>query len=231
MIFLFFSIANLFFAPLIYGYVSAYPRVWNAIEKLTGLSIGFMVLGFLLPESVEHGGWTVLIGAGVGLCLPSLFERLCLPKASRIHLLSVILSLGGLCLHALMDGAALTMGGHSACHHDHGFLHLHALPMAVVIHQLPVGLFIWGLFLKETDKTKPWLILLMNGLATGLGFWIGEEYLGPIHDSAVLAYIQALFSGTLLHLVFDPHSPASPEAGCHHHHHNCHHEPPPSRKS
>lgn len=228
MLFLCLSILNLLLAPVVYRWASQNPRLWTPIERLTSFAIAFIVIGFLLPESYVILDWKALLAGAFGLALPSLLERLWHHKASSIHLASLALSISGLALHALMDGAALTMDGHHHHHHhhhhDHGiehtFLHLHGLPLAVVCHQLPVGLFIWGLFSRWSAK-KRMGILGLNALGTILGYALGEEYIGPIHDSEFLAYAQAIFSGTLLHVIFDPHDPK----GCHHHgHHNhCHH--------
>ena len=216
MILLFLTIGMLAIAPLIYQLASHYRRTWQVVEKITSWSIGFMVIFLLLPECVHQAGFPVLLATLFGLVLPSLFERLWRAQASSIHLVSITFSLVGLIVHAMLDGAALTMGGsHLHHHHEHSFIEIHALPLAVVLHQLPVGLFIWGLFHKKYGAKVPSIILIISILATILGYALGEEYLEPIHDHELLAYFQALFCGTLLHVVFDTH-------GTHDHHDHSH---------
>lgn len=209
-------------APAIYQLAFHYKKTWKVVEKITTWSIAFVVIALLLPESFHLAGAGVFVASAFGLALPSIFERLWHAKASSIHIVSIALSLFGLVVHAMMDGAALTMGNTHLHHHIHGssFFEMHALPIAVIVHQLPVGLFIWGLFFRKYGYTIPSLILLVSGLATVGGYLFGEEFIAPLHDNELLAYFQALFCGTLLHVVFDKHSHHIVEIHAAHHQHD-----------
>lgn len=196
-------------APIIFKIASRFHSLWQIVDKGTRLAVILLILLHVLPESFHIAGFPSLFLAFLGLILPSLFERLCQNKAGNIHLLSVLVALFGLVVHSMVDGASLALPQifhdhhHHGTGHDHGmFSDLHALPFAVLIHQLPVGLLIWDLASKSHRKWFPYGVLCLNMLSTFLGYGLGAQMAASIHDSVGLALAQACFAGALLHVIF-----------------------------
>ena len=74
------------------------------------------------------------------------------------------------------------------------------LPWAVVLHRLPVGLMVWFLIRPVYGLRLALATLLLIGVATVSGFFMGEFAVGSLtNDSRGL--FQALVAGTLLHVV------------------------------
>ena len=113
--------------------------------------------------------------------------------ARQAHAVALLLALVGIGLHGFTDGLALGQGGH-----EHAGEHM--LPWAVVLHRLPVGLMVWFLIRPVYGLRLALATLLLIGVATVLGFFMGEFAVGSLtNDSRGL--FQALVAGTLLHVV------------------------------
>ena len=84
------------------------------------------------------GGIAIVAVFAIGFLLPALIEKLKRDADRWVHGMSRVLAAIGLGAHACFDGAGLSIHSDSAA----GI----ALPLAVLMHRLPVGVVIWGNF-------------------------------------------------------------------------------------
>ena len=103
------------------------------------------------------------------------------------------LLLAGLGLHAAADGAALA----GAAHHG-----AETLPMAVLVHRLPVGLLVWWLVGGRRRPVVAAVALVALAGATAGGFWVASQ--SPWTDGG-FALVEAFVGGALLHVLRGPH--------------------------
>jgi len=204
------SLGLLFIAPFLYSAAIRVKKVWSAIEKLMNIVVTALVVLHLLPESIHIVGWYAVALAFVGLFLPGLLERLWERGAERVHLVSIILSLIGLIIHGLMDGAALATPVTSS----------NSLPLAVVLHTLPAGMLICSIFYPRSQKYVPPILLATLGLSTLFGFFAGARFFDLQEHSSYFAAFQAFVAGSFLHITFDLHEPHSHHGHIHHHDHD-----------
>lgn len=192
------SLAMLALSPLVYHGATRFKRTWGAIERVLALTVTFLVVIHLLPESILIGGKICAVFALVGLFLPSMLEHIWHDRADKIHIASLAVALLGLALHGMMDGAALATRP--------GMPGANTLPMAVILHRLPVGVLIWSIFIPRGWKV-PAILLTAEAIATIAGFSLGEVLLpSPGSPNAIyVAYFQSIVAGSLLHAGFDHH--------------------------
>ncbi len=171
-------------------------KAWRAL--LDGLSlslVGGLCLLHLAPHAVLEGGlWSLAAGA-IGLVGPALAHR---TPGRRVWLVVAALAV---LVHSAIDGAAIgVVGG--------------ALSLAVVGHQLPVGLAIWTLAGRVPRGPVPaaavaWGAIGAVALATVVGFVVGAPLVERLPES-VVAPLEALVAGGLLHVILDAATPAAP---------------------
>ena len=190
------SLGLLFIAPFIYGAALQFKKVWSAIEKIMNALVTALVVFHLLPESIMIVGWPAVALAFVGLFLPGLLERLWTKGAEQIHLASIGLSLLGLIVHGLMDGAALATPAAPG----------NSLPLAVVLHTLPAGILICSIFYPRSQKYVPPILLGTLALATVFGFIAGGRFFSLQEHAYYFAAFQAIVAGSFLHITFDYHN-------------------------
>jgi hypothetical protein len=137
-----------------------------------------------------------------GYLVPGLLEQLIKKAAHTFHLVSLLLALAGLALHAMLDGAALTFG--------HGVDNSN-LSLAIVLHRFGVGMMLWMMVQPVFGKRAAFGVLGFVALATVGGYLLSEIMLGLEGDYA-MPVIQALIIGMIVHsLVHRSH-------GVSHHH-------------
>jgi len=96
--------------------------------------------------------------------------------------------------HALADGVVLAPDGTDW-----------ALPAAVVVHSIPVGMAVWWLLAPNFGTWPPLLALLAMGAGTLAGYHYGFALNALLSDQA-WAWFQSLVAGTILHVIFGrPH--------------------------
>jgi uncharacterized protein len=197
------SIAALLVGPLAARMLRARR---GALVCLDGfVLVGLLVLlGFeVLPEALAEAGGYAALAAAAGFVLPSLAER----RLTRFRLSPmVVLALAGLAVHGLLDGAALAAAEH---HHSHGHNEV-MLAFAVVLHRLPMGLFVWWT-VAPYSRPGAWMVLGIEAAATAVGF-IGAGPLLAVLPQTALAVFQALVAGSLVHVIVE-HGPVRPESG------------------
>ena len=187
------SLVVLALAPGFYYVAQRLQNSWSLVDRLLSVLVTSLVVVHILPESILMGGYVCALFALFGLVLPSLLERLWKRVAPHIHGFSLMLAVSGLLVHGALDGAALAAP-----------TAISSLPFAVLMHRLPVGVFIWSVFARK-NLAAPICLLAALGLATVLGFLSSGHAMRQAFDPQYLAYFQALISGSLLHHGFDWH--------------------------
>ena len=202
---------GLVLGPILDTLAHARSNLRNAMDGLlSGLLLGLVGLE-ILPLSLEVAGVRAAAFALVGFLGPVWVERMMRVGGPAIH----TAALGGLLVHAIVDGVALT---HSAP--DHGS-NAWALAMAIIVHRVPIGLVVWRLA-GRTAKWRAVLTLTLLSVATFLGLTLGLPH-NIAHQSVSFACFQALVGGMLLHVVFESVLSSVPHTAHHHHGHTGHH--------
>ena len=151
-----------------------------------------------VPSAVGEGQWSVLLALLAGFALPALVERSTRRAGDRTHLWVLLAGLSGFAVHSALDGAALSTlpAGAPA-----------SLPLAAVLHRLPVGVVVWWLIAKEVNRRAGIASLAMLMLATLCGYALGGAVDRLALDSGVLLLYQAAVGGSLVHVVIHQHGP------------------------
>lgn len=183
--------------PLLYLYARTRLGLLAYLDGFMLVSIAGLVLLEAVPGTFSAGGaWSALFLL-LGLLGPSVLEQ-GLSRAQRsAHLLALLLAVLGLIVHSVGDGVVLSQGGE-----EHA---LYALPLAVAVHSVPVGLAVWWLLYPVFGVAPPLAAIIGMVAGTLAGFAYGPE-LGAELGSAGWAWFQALVAGSILHVVFGrPH--------------------------
>lgn len=203
------SLIALLVGPLVYGAVRRRDMMLSMLDGFIFVTITGLVFIYILPDCFSYGGWLTLLFAIVGLFGPTLLEGFFRRSARRTHIVTLILGLLGVGLHAFLDGTALA--------HHHFFLgesSEHLLPLAVILHRLPVGLTVWWLLRPSFGRRTAGSVLGLIALSTVVGFALGPALTSGINSEGV-AWFQALVAGSLLHVVFhQPHLTQGKGCGC-----------------
>jgi len=189
------SLSVLAVGPLLHQLARVTGSMLAALDGFVFITIGGLVFLHIVPETYHLTGWPALVAVAVGLVGPGLVEHRLQGLARQAHAVALLLAVAGIGLHAFMDGLALGQGGH-----EHGHAGEHMLPMAVVLHRLPVGLMVWFLIRPVYGLRLALATLALIGVATILGFSLGEAAMGGMANDG-RGLFQALVAGTLLHVV------------------------------
>ena len=196
------SIISLFIGPILYQWLRHGGFAAKALDSLIIVVLIILMALFLIPES-----WAALGYSSIGLILagylvPGLLELLIKKAAHTLHMVSLLLALGGLALHAMLDGAALSAGDGAMARN---------LSLAIVIHRFGVGMMIWMMVQPLFGKRIAFAVLGFASIATVGGYLLSEKVLG-LEGDFVMPVIQALIIGMIVHsLVHRSH-------GASHHH-------------
>ena len=197
------SLLVLGLGPVLHQLARVKGTMLAALDGFVYVAIGGLVLLHIVPESYELAGWWTLVALLVGLVGPGLVEHRLRGMARQAHAAALLLALVGIGLHGFTDGLAL---GHARGDHEH-----HMLPMAIVLHRLPVGLAVWFLLRPVYGVRVALGLLALIGIATVLGFALGEAAVGGLANRG-LGLFQALVAGSLLHVVVHRSYPIEEEA-------------------
>jgi hypothetical protein len=187
------SLLALVIGPILYQLAHQLKSMLAALDGFVFATICGLVVLHLIPDSIGRAGWWALVWALAGLLGPGLIERRLKGLAQQAHVVALFLALVGIGLHAFMDGWALVAPQEAgeAAHH-------HMLPMAVVLHRLPVGLTIWFLLRPLYGVGVAIAALGLIVVATTAGF----AFSGVLEiESRGWGLFQALVAGSLLHVV------------------------------
>ena len=183
------SITSLFIGPMLYLWLRKGGFVAKAFDSVIVVILIVLMAFLLIPESwAELGYWSVAL-MFAGYLLPGLLESLIKKAAHTLHLISLMLALAGLALHAMLDGAALMIGNGDAAN---------SLGLAIVLHRFGVGLMLWMMVQPVFGKHVAFGVLGFVGLATVVGYLLSETILGLEGDHA-MSLLQALIIGMIVH--------------------------------
>jgi uncharacterized protein len=181
--------------PLIYAAAARHARTRRVLDIAVIAAISALVVFEVLPQAWTRGGWPVLPFLLAGLLGPTLIERVFHRHERQAHLGAMALAVGGLVLHTLADGVVLSPGHAGE----------HALPLAVVVHSLPVGVGVWWLLAPHFGTRIAAAALLLMCVGTVTGYLLGVPLERALGETA-WSWLQALVAGSILHVVFGrPH--------------------------
>lgn len=199
MLLLLVSLAALALGPVLFrvaGHASV-RRAGRMAELLVLVAVGALVVLHILPDAVARVGWIVMLPLVLGLLGPTLTERWLRSSAHRAHLLVRIIVVTGLAVHAFADGLGLAVPG------SHEDVALHALPLAIALHRIPVGLVIWWLVKPAYGVKLAVGVLALIAIATVAGYAAAGVVTGVVRGP-LLALFQAWVAGSLLHVAVHP---------------------------
>ena len=196
------SVLILAAVPVIYRLCRGRSQALTAIDGFVFVSMGGIILLDFLPHAIEAGGWLCVLFAVVGVGLPTVIERRGHEAGEHFHRVALYLGLLGILSHSMLDGAYLGSSGN-----DPGLL-----PLAVILHRLPVGLTVWWLVRWSRGRGTALLLLTALGALTALGYFAGSGLLDGLEGRG-LAWFQSLVAGSLFHVVLHRSHGAFPEDG------------------
>jgi hypothetical protein len=193
------SIISLFVGPLLYQWLRRGGFIAKAFDSLIIALLVVLMAFLLIPESwSELGYWSLVLILG-GYLAPGFLEQLVKKAAHAFHVVSLLMALTGLALHAMLDGAALTLGLAGAGS---------GISLVIVLHRFGVGMMLWMMVQPVFGKRVAFAVLGFVSLATIGGYVLSEVVLGMEGDQ-VLSVIQALIIGMIVHsLVHRGHAAA-----------------------
>ena len=170
------------------------------LDGLVMAAIPALIFLEFVPSAVGEGNWGLLLALLVGFLVPLATERTTRGTNSRTHRWALLAGFCGFVVHAALDGAALATlpAGAPA-----------SLPLAAVLHRLPVGIGVWWLLTKEIDRRAGVVALAALMLATVGGYAFGAAADRLVTGSGVLALFQAAVGGSLVHVVMHQRGVAS----------------------
>lgn len=191
----------LLFGPVVYEVMHQKRWLVAFLDGFIVVSIAGLLALEVLPDILGTGGWWSLLFVALGLIGPTIAEQLFRQHARQMHLTTLIFGAAGLILHTLIDGAILhTPEIAAASSHAHD-----SLPLAVLLHRLPVGLAVWWVLRPSLGLTAAVAAVALMAVGTVAGYALGGAI--PITEMGVTgAWIQAFVAGTILHVVlYRPH--------------------------
>ncbi len=198
------SLVILIIGPLLHTLLKGRKEWFRILDGFNFVAISGLIFLSIIPAALERGGPTIFIFAFLGILGPTFLERRSRSIGRESHFWALMLGLFGLAFHAIFDGAALA--GVESHDHPHlpgqeGHSHDHAhLPIAVLLHRLPVGLTIWLLLKPKYGNLKASLVLATVGVTTIIGFFAGDHFLTQL-PAWGLSCFEALVGGSLIHVV------------------------------
>ena len=192
------SVFALGVGPLIYQTFGPMRRTDRIVSGFILVVITATLFIEVLPVAFSIIGYSAIALALLGFVGPTLIEKLFAKSASKTHLMTILLGISGLVLHASIDGAAL-QGANSNGQHEN-------LSLAIILHRLPVGLTIWWLLKPLIGERYALLTLVAMAAATSGGYALSMQ-LNEYHSSSALTALQAFISGSLMHVILHkPHA-------------------------
>lgn len=170
------------------------------LDGLVMVAIPGLIFLEFVPSAIGEGDWSVLLALAAGFALPIAVERTTRCAGGMAHRWALLGGLAGIALHAALDGAVLATLSPDAPI---------SLPLAAILHRLPVGLALWWLVTKEENRRAAIgaLVLLMG--ATVVGYALAGAGALSMADSAGVRLFQAAVGGSLVHVVMHQREVAS----------------------
>ena len=159
------------------------------LDGFVVMAVGGTAALHLLPEAFEAGGWLSALFAILGVCLPSLLERILAGVDGRKV---AIILVAGILPHAALESAVLAMStGPDTTH----------LGSAIAVHRIPMAIIVFSVVTVYYGQHMAWLSVALITFVTSCGFFAAEFML--VHASIDdMSWLKALVGGALLHVIF-----------------------------
>ena len=188
-VFLIAALLGLGLGPLVFALLHRTRSPQLALDGFVLVAVVGLVLLHVVPHALhEIGAAAVFVLLG-GIVLPIALERARALSSATSHAIVLGLALGALVLHTSLDGVGLASAGEDV-----------SLGLAIVLHQLPVGLALWWLVRPQFGRRWATAVLVALGLATIGGYVVGEAMFAPF-GHAWVQYVQVFVAGSLLHVL------------------------------
>lgn len=196
MLLLIISLAALAIGPLLFRVADRVGSGLAALDGFVMVAISGLVLVHIIPHSLTEAGTVAVVLAAIGFLGPGLLERVLHKVARETHIATLVLALGGLAVHALVDGVALgSSEGHGS-----------VLAIAVALHRLPIAITIWWLLRPSVGAVVAAATLVCIAVATLAGYAMADTLRTALHAEWLWLF-QAFVAGSLLHVVIHRPSP------------------------
>jgi len=180
---LFMAIGALCLGPIAYRLTERWSSLHAAVDGLSVVTVGSLALLDLAPHALTDGGPLALLPLLLGFFVPTWLHRLEGTGRYSDHIL-----VGALLVHSAIETAALASASPSQAN---------AMGLAIIAHQLPVGLAAYSV---ATSRRVGWLMIGALSLAMILGFAGGDLATSSLTTPAH-AWLEALAAGSLLHVL------------------------------
>ena len=115
--------------PFLYGILHERPGLAKYVDLFVYLMVPLLVLWQILPTAWEERTVLPVLALGAGFAVPLWIGRLSKPLAERADVVTLVLVLSGLLLHALFEGAGLATVAEGSP--ARGMMRRHARPRLV----------------------------------------------------------------------------------------------------
>ena len=184
--------------PLLDAGTARRRRFVPVLDGLVMAALPGLIFLEFVPPAIGEGRWGVLVALTAGFMVPLVAEKSTHRAGNRTHRWALLAGLSGFVIHSALDGAALATLSASAAP---------SLPLAAVLHRLPVGVAVWWLVAKEIDRRAGIVTLAGLVFATVGGYAFGDLAGRMAPDSGVLLLYQAAVGGSLVHVAIHRHGP------------------------
>jgi uncharacterized membrane protein YraQ (UPF0718 family) len=166
---------------------------WLAgLDAFATVAIVGLLLLHVMPDAIHELGVWALALLAAGWVIPGLVERSGAVSAKSAHNVAIWLAVAGLAVHTMLDGVAISSADPTSSGSTE-------LAVAVVLHRIPVGMFVWAVPRTAYGKRTAAGLLVLIAISTLVGFGLGLEYMAGT-GGPFLAGFQALVAGSLIHV-------------------------------
>ncbi len=158
------------------------------------VSICFIVFFLILPEVFEVIGWWSIFILVIGSLLPLISEYSGRLFSFTYKTISILIILS-LMTHSFFDGAAIPI----LLLQKKALLNIYPVLLLLIIHKLPVGLFICRMFKNKILFAI--ILLALLAFISVVGYIIASKMEFEFQYKA-LAYFNSFVAGLILHVVF-----------------------------
>jgi uncharacterized protein len=184
------AVLALLSGPVAYRFAERSRSLRAAVDGFSIITVASLALLDLAPHALAEAGLVGIIPLVIGFALPTWFHR-----QEGLGRFSDHVLVFSLVLHSAVEAAALGSAPAPQAH---------ALGLAILAHQLPVGLAAYSV---STSRRTGWLIIIGLAIAMVAGFSSGRMAANFLPTSE-LAWLEALAAGSLLHVLseheYDP---------------------------
>jgi hypothetical protein len=194
---LIFALLALGGGPLLAGVLERRAIFRASLDGFVLFMVAGLCLTALFPHAYDAIGIWALPLMGLGLVLPHFAEKRLHDHRHGEPAALLWLAFAGLLFHAALDGATLGITGQATEHATAGGQD--SVALAILLHRLPVGLFVWWSMRPRWGSRGAGTVLLALGMSTAVGYAVGTG----LHDLASGwggGALHALLAGGLLHI-------------------------------